>query len=80
VPQTASVSPGRQTPVSSQQPVEQLAALHTQRPLTQPCPAGQATHAAPFAPHSPFVAGFTQVRPSQQPAAQSVGSQYATHA
>jgi hypothetical protein len=80
VPHTASLSPGRQTPLASQQPDEQLFASQTHAPLTHSCPVGHATQAAPFAPHSPFVAGFTQVAPSQQPVAQSVGSQYATHA
>jgi hypothetical protein len=63
-----------------QQPVAQLFASQTHAPLAHSCPVGHATQAAPLAPHSAFVAGFTHVGPSQQPLRQSPGSRYATHA
>jgi hypothetical protein len=80
VPQSALAVPGWQTPDASQQPCGQLVASHWHAPSTHSWPAGQATHAAPLAPHSASVAGFTQAVPLQHPDAQSVGPQYATQA
>jgi hypothetical protein len=51
-----------------------------QLPPMHSCPAAQAMHAAPLEPHSALVGGLTQLEPLQQPAAQSPGAQYATHA
>jgi hypothetical protein len=80
VPHAALAVPGWQTPLALQQPVGQLLASQVHSPFRHSCPAGQATQAAPFAPQSAFVGGFTQVAPLQQPTGQSVGSQYATQA
>jgi len=71
--------PAWQFPLPSQQPTAQLAALQAHAPLTHSCPTAHWTHAAPFAPHSAFVAGFTQVVPAQHPDVQFEGPQYATH-
>jgi len=74
-PQSVLAVPGWQLPPASQQPLGQLAALHTHAPPAHACPAAQATQAAPLAPHCAVVVPATHDVPAQQPLAQSVESQ-----
>jgi hypothetical protein len=57
----------------SQQPVEQLAGVHTQVPLLHSVPAGQVMQAAPEVPQAWAVLPARHVVPSQQPLAQLAG-------
>ena len=80
LPQSAFAVPGRQTPLTEQQPFGQLFASHLHLPPAHSCPTGHDTQAAPSEPHSAFVVVFTQVVPLQHPVAQSLALQYAAQA